>query len=156
VIKKTTLLLGAVASVFLSLPAQAALQGSAGSTCVAATTWDAPFLDYLTVGVSNGDAAAAHSAVCGLVRLSSSSPRTLFVSYWDGTDQGRVSCFVSVSTFTGSPLWSQTQSSDIAGIAGGTFQFSLPSSAVGYVVLSCSLPPMRNNNLSGIGAHYLQ
>jgi hypothetical protein len=156
VIKKTTLLLGAVASVFLSLPAQAALQGSAGSTCVAATTWDAPFLDYLSLGVSNRDTASSHTAVCGLVRLSSSSPRTLFVNYGDATPEGRVSCFVSVSTFTGSPLWSQTQSSDIAGRSSGTFQFNLPSSAVGYVVLSCALPPKHSNSLSGIGAHYLQ
>ena len=154
-IKKTTLLLGAVASVFLSLPSRAAIQGSASTTCVASTTWDAPFLDFFA-GVSNKDTAAAHSAVCGLVRLSSSSPRTLFVNYGDASTTGSVSCFVAARTFTGSPLWSQTQSTDIAGRVSGTFQFDLPSSAVGYVVLSCSLPPMQNSTASGIGSHYLQ
>jgi hypothetical protein len=156
VIKKTAVLLGALASVLGSVHARAGLVGGNGTSCVASTSFDSPWLNNGRNGVFNGDS-VSRSFSCGLVRLSSSSPRNLYINWWDASPTGRVSCFVNVNTFTGSPLWSQTQSSDIAAkLVGGVFEFILPQSAVGYVSTYCTLPAKDGGQSSGVGGHYLQ
>jgi len=78
---------------------------------------------------------------CGTLRLTSSSPRDLFVDYVDGASNDGVNCTVTVTNWGGdSTLWSQTQQSSISFIGGSFFEFLMPSSAVGYINILCRVP----------------
>jgi hypothetical protein len=78
---------------------------------------------------------------CGTLRLTSSSPPSLYVDYEDGTTNDGVTCTVAVMTWGGdSTLWSQTQQSSVSFTGGSYFNFAIPTSAVGYINILCRIP----------------
>jgi hypothetical protein len=142
VINKTTLLLSAVTSLLLPAAARAGITGGMPSSCVGTTAAHAAKLSFDYFGVYNTDN-AAHDFSCGVVRLSSSSPRSLFILYTDMSGVARVTCFVAVNAWDGTRVWSQTQQTGVADyLISGMFTFNMPSSAVGYVVAQCTVPPV--------------
>lgn len=98
--------------------------------------------NYLVAYTSDFSAQSSTSVACGMVRLTSSSPRTLFVDYEDKSTTTEIACTVGVIGWSAGSgtVWSETQRSGVASYSSGAFQFTIPSGSLGYVRMRCTLP----------------
>jgi hypothetical protein len=131
--------------------------GGNAATCRPQSAFDVPFISFDPAGSRNFNKQGSASVVCGTLRLTSSSPRNLYVDYDDESLVDEIVCTATVYGWNDeSVAWSQVKHSGVLNDEINHFHFTIASGAVGYVELQCTLPPEASGHPSAISGFNLQ
>ena len=128
--------LGVAVGLTLANAAWATDEGGSASACVPASISNADGPVFAPSGVENRDQ-GSNTITCGFVRRSTSSPDNVTLDYYNPYSNSSLSCTVSMTSWTGSSLWSSTLTSP--GTGNRNFYFDVPSSITGYGTIDCTL-----------------
>jgi hypothetical protein len=137
------------AALFVADAAWAVDEGGSASVCVPQDSTNASRISIESDGARNNSTSAEALIRCGFVRLSSSSPSEVFVDYHDGSTTDNLECLMIARGFNGTLLWSQSLTTTPNSFTGTSFfNFSIPTSHLGYMSLLCYLPAKSGSSMS--------
>jgi hypothetical protein len=155
---KTSIALFGLVACALPVTAGASDVGGEAARCVGQSPGDRASIAFVNGGARNNGNSYVN-LYCSTVRLTTSSPRTVNVDYFDASPDDSISCEVNVMDWhSGTSLWSQSKSTGVSSTSHGHFAFTISSSAVGYVVITCSIPAVAagSGNTSVIYGYNMQ
>jgi hypothetical protein len=138
-------------------PAPAVANYSSGGNaglCVPHTAADIASTEFQDDGADNPNSSGVGTISCGTVRLTSASPTSLYVDYYDASATDNISCTASATGWTGAFEWTENHTS--SGTGSGFFHWNIPSGSVGYIHINCALPPIASGHLSLVSGFNLQ
>ena len=123
-------------------PVQAADNGGHASACKPLNGAHAAEIDFFSNGAFNISTINFRSITCGTLRATTAHPTVVEVDYYDAVSSNLVSCGLQVWQWgTPTQLFLQNAFSRNEEVGSGTFRFTIPSSIVGRVQITCNLPP---------------
>ena len=132
--------------------------GGEAARCVGQSPSDRASIAFFNGGARNTGSSYVH-LYCSTVRLTTSSPHTVNVDYFDASPDDSISCEVDVMDWhSATSFWSQTKSTGVSSTSHGHVAFSISSSAIGYVVINCTIPAVAvgSGNTSVIYGYNVQ
>jgi hypothetical protein len=160
-IKHATIIAAATAALSVSLSAErcasAQTAGGSGANCSmlrsgGSVAGNFLFDDSGAVNVSD----AVDNATCGMIRLTTSHPRTVFVDIYDGSNASKVICTFTVRGWDTTVLYTATQSTTAAFTGITALSTVIPSSVTGYVTVNCQLPGVGSAGYSRLDGYNIQ
>jgi hypothetical protein len=96
---------------------------------------------------------------CGAVRLTTTSPRKVFIDWVDNnnTSSGSLQCEVDVMSWNGlTLLWQGVGNTSATGTGSGNFLFTIPTSVIGYIYIGCAIPKNTSFGISSVSGFNIQ